>query len=60
MGNSFVLPLDIPVIVNILYKMIKILHVKMLNSIYLYLFYNDALAENNSLNGPSNEPWING
>ena len=32
----------------------------MLNSIYLYWFHNDTLAENNSLNGHSNEPWING
>ena len=36
--------------------MIKILHEKMLNSIYLYRFHNDALVENNSLNDYSNEP----
>ena len=40
--------------------MIKILHEKMLNAIYLYWFHNDALAGNNSLNGHSNEPWVDG
>ena len=59
MVNSFVFSLDIPVIVNILYKMIKILHEKMLNAIYLCWFHNDTSEENNSLNGHSNEPWIN-
>ena len=43
-----------------LYETIKILHVKMLNAIYLYWFLNDTFAENNSLNGHPNEPWING
>ena len=42
--------------ITILYEMIKILHEKNLNAIHLYLFHNDALAENNSLNGHSNEP----
>ena len=42
--------------INILYKMIKIPHEKMLNVIYLYSFHNDTLAENNSLNGNSNQP----
>ena len=37
----------------------KILHGKILNAIYLYWFHNDTLAENNSLNVHSNEPWIN-
>ena len=60
MINWFVFPLDIPVIINILYEMIKILHVKMLNAICLYWFHNDVLAENNSLNGHSNEHWIKG
>ena len=60
MVNAFVFSLDIPAMINILYEMIKILHVKMLNAIYLYWFHNDTLAENNSLNGHSNEPWING
>ena len=43
----------------ILYEMIKILHEKMLNAIYLYWFHNDTLAENKSLNGYSKKPWIN-
>ena len=46
--------------INILYEMIKILHKKMLNAICLYWFHNDTLAENNSLNGHSNQPLING
>ena len=40
--------------------MIKILHEKMLNALYLYWYDNDTLAENSSLNGYSNETWING
>ena len=46
--------------INILHETIKILHEKILNVVYLYWFCNDALAENNSLNGHSNEPWKNG
>ena len=60
MINSFVFSLDIPVMINILFEMIKILHEKMVNSIYLYWFHNDTLAENNALNGHSNQTWING
>ena len=60
MVNSFVCSLDIPAMINVLYEMINILHEKMLNAIYLYWFPNDTLAENNSLNGHSNQPWING
>ena len=56
MVNSFVVSLDIPVMINILYEMIKILCEKMLDAIYLYWFHNDTLAENNSLIGHSNEP----
>ena len=41
--------------INILYEVIKILHGKMLTAIYLYWFHNDRLAENNSLNGHSNQ-----
>ena len=41
--------------INILYEMIKILHEKMLNTIYLYWFHNDASEKNNSLHGYSNE-----
>ena len=59
MVNSFVFSLDIPVMFNILYKMIKILHTKkMLNAIYLYWLHNDTSEVNNSLNGHFNEPWI--
>ena len=36
MVNSFVFSLDIPVIINILDEMNKILHEKMLNAIHLY------------------------
>ena len=50
----------VDVMINILYAIIKILHEKMLNEIYLYWFHNDVSEENNSLNGHSNEPWING
>ena len=46
--------------INVLYKMMKILHEKMLNAIYLYWFHNDTLAGNNSLNGHSNGPLIIG
>ena len=55
MVNSLVFSLDITIMMNILYKIIKILHEKMLNAIYLYLFHNDTLVENNSENGHSNE-----
>ena len=51
--------LNIPVMINILYKMIKLLHEKKLNAIYLYWFHNNTLTEYNSLYGHSNEPWIN-
>ena len=36
--------LDIPVMINILYEMIRILLEKMLNAVYLYWFHNDTLA----------------
>ena len=35
MVNSFALSLDIPVIINILYEMIKILLEKMVNAVHL-------------------------
>ena len=60
MVNSFVFSLDIPVMINILYEIIDILHEKMLNAINLHWFHNDTLPENNSLNGHSKEAWING
>ena len=43
---------------NILQEMIKILHEKTLNAIYLHWFHNDTSEENNTLNGHSNEAWI--
>ena len=60
MGNSFVFSLDIPTMINILCEIIKILHQKMLNAIYLYWFHKYVLPVNNSLNGHSNKLWING
>ena len=54
--GSFVFSLDVPVIINILYEMITILHEKMLNTIYLYWFHNDVLVENKSLDSHSNKP----
>ena len=54
MVNSFLASLEIPVMINILYKMIK-MPKKILNAIYLYWFYNDTSEKNNSLNGYSNE-----
>ena len=48
--NSFIFSLDIPLMINILYEMIKILHDNMLSAIYLYRFHNDVSEENNSLN----------
>ena len=56
MVNLFVFSLDIPVTINTLYEMTKILHEKVLSAIHLYLFHNDTLAENNALNGHSNKP----
>ena len=60
MVNLFVCSLDIPVMINVLYEIIKFLQEEMLNAIYLYWSHYDILAENNSLNGHSNQPWING
>ena len=59
MVTSFVVWLDIPATLNILYEMIKIMYEKMLNLIYLYWFHIDASDESNSQNVHSNEPWIN-
>ena len=55
MVNLFLISLEIPVKINILYEIIKILHEKMLNAIYLYHFHNNTSEKNNSLNGHSNE-----
>ena len=60
MVNSSVFSVDIPVMINILYEMIKILCEKMLNAIYLSWFHNDTSEGTNSLNGHSNEAGING
>ena len=60
MINYFFVLLDILVIINILYEMIKILHKKILNLIHLYQFHNDISEKNSSLNDHSNKPWING
>ena len=40
--NSFLVSLEISVIINILYEMIKAMHAKMLNVIYLYWFHSDT------------------
>ena len=40
--------------------MIKILHEKMLDAIYLDWLHNDTSEKKNSKNGYSNKPWING
>ena len=60
MVNSFVVSLDITVMINILQEIIKVLHEKMLKTIDFYWFHSDASKKKNSLNGHSNEPWING
>ena len=44
MVNSFVFSLGNPEMINILYKMIKILHGEVLNSIYLYWFHNGTIV----------------
>ena len=59
MVNSFVVSLDITVIINILQSLIKIMHEKMLKAANLYWVHKDASERNNSLNGHSNEPRIN-
>ena len=41
-SSDFVFTLDIPVTINILFEMMKILHENMLNAIYLYWFHNDT------------------
>ena len=56
MINSFLASLDIPPIINILNEMIKILHEKRLNAIYLYWCHNRTSEKNNSLTGHSKEP----
>ena len=41
--------------INILQKIVKILHKKMLKGINFHCFHNGASEKNNSLNGHSNE-----
>ena len=60
MVNSFLVSSDILKMFIILYKVIKILHEKMLKSIYLYWFHNYTSEKVKLLNDHSNEPWING
>ena len=45
--------------INILQKIMKILHEKILKVINLYWFHNDAREKNNLLNGHSNKLRIN-
>ena len=56
MVNSIVISLDISVMINILYKKVKIPHEKILNAIYFYWSHNDTSEKIGSLNGHSNEP----
>ena len=56
MDNAFVSSWDIPVMITILREIIKILHEKMLNVIYLYWFHTDTSEKNKSLTDHSNEP----
>ena len=53
--NSFVVALYISIMINILQKIVKILHKKMLKGINFHCFHNGASEKNNSLNGHSNE-----
>ena len=51
MVNSFVVALDIAVIINILQEIIKIFHEEILKALNLYWSQKDASKKNNSLNG---------
>ena len=59
MVNSFLFSLEIPVIISILYEIIKVMYEKVVNAIYSYCFHNNSSEKNNLLNGHSNKPWIN-
>ena len=50
---------DIPVTINILQEILKILQKKMLKVINLYWFNNDATEKSNLKITYSNETWIN-
>ena len=56
MINSFVVSLDIPVMIKMLYEIIEILHEKILNAVYLYSLRKDTSEKNNSQNDLSAEP----
>ena len=61
MVNSFVVSLYVTVMINILQKILEILHEKMLKAIDFYRFHNSALEKSNSLNGHSKRTlnkWI--
>lgn len=60
MVDLFVFSLDIPELFNILYEIITMLQEEILNLIYLYWSHKDIKEENKSINGNSNESWING
>ena len=55
MVNSILVSSDIPVLINILFEIIKMLrenvkmHQKILNTIYLHWFQSNASEENNSV-----------
>ena len=59
MVNSFVVSLDIAIMVNILQEINNILHEKVLKAINLYWFHNNASEKNKSLNGHSSKPGSN-
>ena len=59
MVNSFVISLDVTIMINTLQEIIKTLLEKMLKAINLYLFHKDASKKNNSINGHSNELRMN-
>ena len=50
---------DIPIRINILQEILKILQKKMLKVINLYWFNNDATEKSNLKITYSNETWIN-
>ena len=55
MVNSFVFLIRYYLMINILSEMTKILHKKILNTLNLYWYHNDAYEKINSLNGHSRE-----
>ena len=59
MVNSFVVLLDITIMINILPEITKVSHDKRLKAINVYLFHKGKSEKNNSLNGHSNKPQMN-